>query len=71
VSLTKADLAILQSPCEVDRKAVFDILGYEPFPGRVLKKRAPSLYVLEYFGIIIEFSLSAAVGLRSPHARKR
>ena len=46
-----------ESAPEVDGEITFRILGYEPFSGRVLKKKAPSLFALEYFGTIVEFSL--------------
>lgn len=46
-----------ESAPEVDGCVTFNILGYEPFSGRILKKHAPSLFALEYFGTIVEFSL--------------
>jgi uncharacterized protein YndB with AHSA1/START domain len=46
-----------ESAPEVDGCITFNILGYEPFCGRILKKQAPSLFALEYFGTIVEFSL--------------
>lgn len=46
-----------ESAPEVDGKITFHILGYEPFSGRVLKMNAPSLFTVEYFGTIVEFSL--------------
>lgn len=46
-----------ESAPEVDGQVTFNILGYEPFSGRILKKNAPSLFALEYFGTIVEFSL--------------
>lgn len=46
-----------ESAPEVDGEVTFHILGYEPFSGRVLKKNAPSLFALEYFGTLVEFSL--------------
>jgi uncharacterized protein YndB with AHSA1/START domain len=46
-----------ESALEVDRQVTFHILGYEPFSGRILKKQAPSVFALEYFGTFVEFSL--------------
>ncbi|HYD80290.1 MAG TPA: SRPBCC domain-containing protein [Paucimonas sp.] len=46
-----------ESAPEIDGSITFNILGYEPFSGRILKKLAPSLLALEYFGTIVEFSL--------------
>jgi uncharacterized protein YndB with AHSA1/START domain len=46
-----------ESAPEVNGHVTFRILGYEPFSGRILKKNAPSLFALEYFGTIVEFSL--------------
>jgi uncharacterized protein YndB with AHSA1/START domain len=42
---------------EINGKVTFNILGYEPFSGKVLKMHPPSLFKLEYFGTIVEFSL--------------
>lgn len=44
---------------EVDGVITFHILNYEPFSGRVLAKRAPSQFKIEYFGTIVEFSLAS------------
>jgi uncharacterized protein YndB with AHSA1/START domain len=44
---------------EVDGVITFHILNYEPFSGRVLSKMEPSLFKLEYFGTIVEFSLKS------------
>jgi uncharacterized protein YndB with AHSA1/START domain len=46
-----------ESAPELDGWVTFNILGYEPYHGRILKKRAPSQFALEYFGTIVEFSL--------------
>jgi len=46
-----------ESAPEVNGIVTFRILGYEPFSGRILKKATPSLFTLEYFGTIVEFSL--------------
>jgi uncharacterized protein YndB with AHSA1/START domain len=43
---------------EVDGVITFHILNYEPFSGRVLVKRAPSRFKIEYFGTIVDFSLA-------------
>lgn len=47
-----------ESAPEIDGLIVFNILGYEPTSGRILEKRAPSLFAIEYFGTVVEFSLS-------------
>ena len=46
-----------ESAPEVNGNVIFHILNYEPFSGSILKKEAPSLFALEYFGTIVEFSL--------------
>ncbi|MFU8857291.1 MAG: SRPBCC family protein [Deferrisomatales bacterium] len=46
-----------ESAAEVNGHIAFSILGYEPFTGRILRKNPPSLFSLEYFGTIVEFSL--------------
>ena len=46
-----------ESAPEVNGQVTFHILGYNPFSGRILKKDAPLLFALEYFGTIVEFSL--------------
>lgn len=46
-----------ESAPEVGGRVTFSILGYETFSGCILKKNAPSLFTLEYFGTIVEFSL--------------
>lgn len=46
-----------ESAPEVNGSVTFHILNYEPFSGRILKKRMPSLFALEYFGTVVEFSL--------------
>jgi uncharacterized protein YndB with AHSA1/START domain len=46
-----------ESAPEVDGQITFHILGYEPFSGRVLKKAAPAVFALEYFGSNVEFLL--------------
>lgn len=44
---------------EINGVITFHILNYEPFSGRVLVKRAPSQFKIEYFGTIVEFSLAS------------
>jgi uncharacterized protein YndB with AHSA1/START domain len=46
-----------ESAPEVDGRITFNILGYEPFSGRILKRNPPLQFALEYFGSIVEFSL--------------
>jgi uncharacterized protein YndB with AHSA1/START domain len=46
-----------ESASEVNGMVTFHILGYEPFAGRILKRRKPELFCVEYFGTIVEFSL--------------
>jgi uncharacterized protein YndB with AHSA1/START domain len=46
-----------ESPPERDGRITFHILNYEPFSGRVLRRERPHLFVLEYFGTIVEFTL--------------
>ena len=46
-----------ESAPEVNGTITFHILNFEPFSGRILSKKKPSLYKLEYFGTIVEFSL--------------
>jgi uncharacterized protein YndB with AHSA1/START domain len=43
---------------EVDGVITFHILNYEPFSGRILLRREPSIFRLEYYGTVVEFSLS-------------
>jgi uncharacterized protein YndB with AHSA1/START domain len=43
---------------EVDGVVTFHILNYEPFSGRILLRREPSVFKLEYYGTVVEFSLS-------------
>ena len=43
---------------EVDGSITFHILNYEPFSGRVLRKKEHELFALEYFGTVVEFSLT-------------
>lgn len=43
---------------EVDGVITFHILNYEPFSGRILLRRKPEIFKLEYYGTIVEFSLS-------------
>lgn len=43
---------------EVDGLITFHILNYEPFSGRILFRREPTLFKLEYYGTVVEFSLS-------------
>ena len=47
-----AELAPEENGC-----VTFHILNYAPFSGRILQRKIPSLFVLEYFGTIVEFSL--------------
>lgn len=42
---------------EVNGRVTFHILNYAPFSGRILHRVEPSLFVLEYFGTVVEFSL--------------
>ena len=44
---------------EREGRITFHILNYEPFSGRVLRRTAPSVLTLEYFGTITEFTLAA------------
>ncbi len=46
-----------ESAPEINERITFHILNYEAFSGRVLSKRQPSLFALEYFGTVVEFSL--------------
>lgn len=46
-----------ESAPEVNGEVTFHILNYEPFSGRILKREVPSLFALEYFGTVVEFSL--------------
>jgi hypothetical protein len=46
-----------ESAPEANGTITFHILNYELFAGRVPGKRKPSLFKLEYFGTIVEFSL--------------
>lgn len=39
----------------------FQILGYEPYASKILARSKPSLFKLEYFGTIVEFSLQDVV----------
>lgn len=43
---------------EVDGVITFHILNYEPFSGRILLRREPEIFKLEYYGTVVEFSLS-------------
>jgi hypothetical protein len=47
---------------EVDGVITFHILNYEPFYGHVLLRREPSLFKLQYYGTIVEFSLTGNGG---------
>lgn len=47
---------------EVDGLITFHILNYQPFSGRILLRRAPSVFKLEYYGTIVEFSLTSDGG---------
>jgi uncharacterized protein YndB with AHSA1/START domain len=46
-----------ESAPEKDGLITFHILNYDPFSGRILKSKKPSLFALEYFGSTVEFSL--------------
>jgi uncharacterized protein YndB with AHSA1/START domain len=46
-----------ESAPEADGRITFHILNYEPFSGRILRRNEPSLFAIEYFGTIVEFSL--------------
>jgi uncharacterized protein YndB with AHSA1/START domain len=48
-----------ESAPELGGVITFHILNYEPFSGRVLSKKKPSLFKLEYFGTRVEFSLNS------------
>jgi uncharacterized protein YndB with AHSA1/START domain len=48
-----------ESAPEVDGVITFHILSYEPFSGRVLSRKEPSLFKIEYFGTIVELSLAS------------
>lgn len=43
---------------EVDGVITFHILNYGPFSGRILLRREPEIFRLEYYGTAVEFSLS-------------
>lgn len=43
---------------EVDGVITFYILNYEPFSGRILLRLEPEIFKLEYYGTVVEFSLS-------------
>jgi hypothetical protein len=47
---------------EVNGVITFHILNYEPFSGRILFRREPSVLKLEYYGTVVEFSLSGDGG---------
>jgi hypothetical protein len=47
-----------ESAPEVDGVITFHILNYEPFSGRILVRNEPTVFSLEYFGTVVEFSLS-------------
>lgn len=44
---------------EVDGVVTFHILNYAPWAGRILKRVVPSLFAVEYFGTVVEFSLAS------------
>lgn len=46
-----------ESAPEENGEITFHILNYQPSAGRILKKEAPSLFALEYFGTRVEFTL--------------
>lgn len=43
---------------EVDGVITFYILNYGPFSGRILLTLEPEIFKLEYYGTVVEFSLS-------------
>jgi uncharacterized protein YndB with AHSA1/START domain len=43
---------------ETDGVITFHILNYEPFSGRILLRREPTDFKLEYYGTVVEFSLA-------------
>lgn len=47
-----------ESAPEVDGVITFNIINYEPFSGRILRRREPSTFKLEYYGTVVEFFLS-------------
>lgn len=51
-----------EAATEVDGVITFNILNYEPFSGRILLRREPSVFKIEYYGTIVEFSLSSDGG---------
>lgn len=44
---------------EVGGVITFHILNYQPFSGRILRRQEPSVFKLEYYGTIVEFSLAS------------
>lgn len=46
-----------ESAPEADGSITFHFLNYEPFSGRILRRERPSLFAVEYFEAIVEFSL--------------
>jgi len=46
-----------ESAIEKDDVITFTILGYEPYRGRIIKRVPPTLYRVEYFGSIVDFTL--------------
>ena len=48
-----------EAASEVDGVVTFCILNYEPFSGRILRRQEPAIFKLEYYGTVVEFSLSA------------
>lgn len=48
-----------ESAPEVDGVITFHILNYAPFAGRILKRVEPSLFAVDYFGTVVEFSLAS------------
>ncbi len=48
-----------ESAPENNEQITFHFPNLESFAGRILKKQRPSLFALEYFGTVVEFSLKA------------
>jgi uncharacterized protein YndB with AHSA1/START domain len=47
-----------ESAPEVDGRITFHILNYEQSKGRVLRRERPLAFALEYFGTLVEFTLT-------------
>lgn len=46
-----------ESAPEANGRITFHFLNHAPVSGRVLEKRPPSFFAVEYFGAVVEFSL--------------